>query len=179
MNDFQQEVAARIAENSNNAELRQSAATFLLASTIPKYSYNFSWQGRPIIQYPQDMVAMQEIIWRVQPDLIIECGVAHGGSLILSASMLAVNEYARASATGVVLDTARPASQVIGIDIDIRAHNRAAIEAHPLSGLITLIEGSSVAPEVIAQVRDLAINALHLRLEISPAKADHQRALVR
>jgi cephalosporin hydroxylase len=107
-----------------------------------KYSYHFEWMGRPIIQYPQDIVAMQELIWRVQPDLIIETGIAHGGSLIFSASMLELN-----AACGGPKD-----AQVLGVDIDIRAHNREAIEAHPMSKRISMIQGSSVAPEIVSQV---------------------------
>ncbi|MBI2277479.1 MAG: cephalosporin hydroxylase family protein [Dechloromonas sp.] len=113
-----------------------------------KYSYHFEWLGRPIIQYPQDIVAMQELIWAVQPDLIIETGIAHGGSLIFSASMLALN-----AACGGPQD-----ARVLGLDIDIRAHNRAAIEAHPLANRITMIQGSSIAPEIIAQVHQFAAN---------------------
>lgn len=129
---------------------------FIVASLHDKYSYNFSWLGRPIIQYPQDMVAMQEIIWRVRPDLVIETGIAHGGSLIFSASMLALLEYCDAAAGGTAVDPCRPTARVLGIDIDIRAHNRAAIDAHPLSNRIDMIEGSSVAAETIAQVRRIA-----------------------
>jgi len=111
-------------------------------SIRPKYSYNFSWLGRPIIQYPQDIVAMQELIWTLQPDLIVETGIAHGGSLILWASLLELNAIC-----GGPQD-----AQVIGIDIDIRAHNRAAIEAHPMFKRITMIEGSSVDAAVLSQV---------------------------
>jgi len=112
-------------------------------STAPKYSYNFSWLGRPIIQYPQDIVAMQEIIWRVNPDLIIETGIAHGGSLIFSASMLELN-----AACGGPQN-----AEVLGVDIDIRAYNREAIEAHPMFKRISMIQGSSIAPEIIEQVK--------------------------
>src|SRR5688572_32895844 len=91
MTSFPEEVAQRLAENGRNTALKQAARAFVEASTVPKYSYNFSWLGRPIIQYPQDIVAMQELIWSVQPDLIIETGIAHGGSLIFSASMLELN----------------------------------------------------------------------------------------
>jgi cephalosporin hydroxylase len=139
--NFEQEVQQRIAAIGENAALKTRAAEFMQASLAPKYSYNFSWLGRPIIQYPQDMIAMQEIIWQVQPDLIIETGIAHGGSLIFSASMLELI----ASCTGNEGD-------VLGLDIDIRPHNRAAIEAHPLFKRIRMIEGSSIAPEIIAQV---------------------------
>jgi cephalosporin hydroxylase len=104
-----------------------------------KYQYTFSWMGRPVIQLPEDMIRMQEVIFRVKPDVIIETGVAHGGSLIFYSSLCKVIEKGR----------------VIGIDIDIRAHNRAAIESHPLNDRITLIEGSSTAPEIVAKVRSL------------------------
>jgi cephalosporin hydroxylase len=109
--------------------LRTAAHEFMRESTQPKYSYNFSWLGRPIIQYPQDIVAMQELIWALQPDLIIETGIAHGGSLILWASLLELN-----AACGGPRD-----AHVIGVDIDIRAHNRAAIGAHRCPQ-ITMIE---------------------------------------
>ena len=104
-----------------------------------KYPYTFSWMGRPIIQLPEDMIRMQEVIFKLQPDVIIETGVAHGGSLIFYSSLCKA------------LDKGR----VIGIDIEIREHNRAAIEQHPLNDRITLIEGSSTAPEIIQQVQDL------------------------
>ncbi|OTE96915.1 cephalosporin hydroxylase [Crenothrix sp. D3] len=139
--NFDQEVQQRIAAIGEDEALKARAAEFMQASLAPKYSYNFSWLGRPIIQYPQDMVAMQEIIWQVQPDLIIETGIAHGGSLIFSASMLELI----ASCTG-------NQGEVLGLDIDIRPHNRAAIEAHPLFKRITMLEGSSIADDIIAQV---------------------------
>ena len=110
------------------------------------YTYNFSWMGRPIIQYPQDIVAMQELIWLTQPDLIIETGIAHGGSLIFSASMLELN-----AACG-----GKKNARVLGVDIDIREHNRSAIEAHPLARRIDMIQGSSIAPEIVAQVKEAA-----------------------
>ncbi|WP_421193220.1 cephalosporin hydroxylase family protein [Aeromonas enteropelogenes] len=120
------------------------------------YSYHFSWMGRPIIQYPQDMIAMQELIWKIKPDLIIETGIAHGGSIIFSASMLAMLDMCDAIDQGKTLDPASSNRRVIGIDIDIRQHNREAIEAHPMSSRITMIQGSSVSDEVIAQVKSLA-----------------------
>ncbi len=104
-----------------------------------KYQYTFSWMGRPVIQLPDDMIRMQEAIFQIKPDVIIETGVAHGGSLIFYSSLCKAMEKGR----------------VIGIDIEIRLHNRAAIEAHPLSDRITLIEGSSTAPEIVAQVKSL------------------------
>jgi len=140
---FEQEVAARIDANGRDAALARGADAFMQASIASRYSYNFSWLGRPIIQYPQDIVAMQELIWTLQPDLIVETGIAHGGSLIFSASMLELN-----AACGGPSD-----AQVVGVDIDIRPHNRAAIEAHPMMRRITMIEGSSVAPQVVAAIR--------------------------
>jgi len=116
------------------------------------YASNFSWLGRPIIQSPQDQYAVQELIWACRPDLIIETGIAHGGSLVLSASMLALLDYSDAVAGGTMLDPKGGRRRVVGIDIDIRAHNRAALDAHPMRHKISLIEGSSVAPTTIAQV---------------------------
>ncbi|HET7162890.1 MAG TPA: cephalosporin hydroxylase family protein [Rhodanobacteraceae bacterium] len=118
-----------------------------------QYSYNFLALGRPIIQYPQDMVAVQELIWRIKPDLVIETGIAHGGSLILSASMLALLDYCDAVESGKPLDPTATRRRVLGIDIDIRAHNLAAIEAHPMSHRIDMLQGSSIAPEMVAEVR--------------------------
>lgn len=156
MTEFEKEVAARAAANRNDKELCASAATFMRTSARSKYSYNFSWQGRPIIQYPQDMVAMQELIWQIKPDLIIETGIAHGGSLIFSASMLAQLDICDAIQAGVSLNPKESHRKVLGIDIDIRAHNRAAIEAHPMASRIQMFQGSSIAPEIIEQVKQVA-----------------------
>lgn len=156
MNDFRKEVAARIADMPNHSELCIAAAAFMQASTLPKYSYNFSWLGRPIIQYPQDIVAIQELIWSVKPDLIIETGIAHGGSLILSASMLALLDMVEAISSDAVLDHRFSKRKVLGVDIDIRAHNRTAIEAHPMASRIQMIQGSSIAPDIIDQVRQVS-----------------------
>lgn len=149
MNAFDSEVRDRIAANGRNQALRDAARAFMAESIQPKYSYNFSWLGRPIIQYPQDMVAMQELIWSIQPDLIVETGIAHGGSLILWASLLELNAACGGPQDG----------HVVGVDIDIRAHNRSAIEAHPMNRRITMIEGSSVDSDVLAQVGDAAADA--------------------
>lgn len=138
---FEKEVQERIDAIGQNTELKSTALAFMKASVEPKYSYNFSWLGRPIIQYPQDMVAMQELIWEVKPDLIIETGIAHGGSLIFYASILELI----ATCTG-------QEGEVLGIDIDIRPHNRKAIEEHPMHKRISMIQGSSIAPEIVAQV---------------------------
>lgn len=104
-----------------------------------KYVYGFTWLGRPIIQLPDDMIRLQEVIYRIQPDVIIETGIAHGGSLIYSASLCKMIGKGR----------------VVGVDIEIRPHNRKAVEAHAMAPLITMIEGSSVAPEIVKQVADL------------------------
>jgi cephalosporin hydroxylase len=142
-----------IAHLASDEALRALAVAFVTDSSRHKYSYHFDWLGRPIIQFPQDIVAVQELIWSVRPDLIIETGIAHGGSLVLSASMLALLEYCDAVAVGSTLDPRRPQRRVIGIDVDIRAHNRAAIESHPLASCIEMIEGSSVGADAIAAVR--------------------------
>ena len=112
--NFQDEVDERIQSYEENAELQNSASSFLYKSVINKYSYNFSSLGRPIIQYPQDMVAMQELIWDIKPDLIIETGIAHGGSLIMNASMLALLDYCDAIKLGEVLDPNKPRRRVLG-----------------------------------------------------------------
>jgi len=156
MNDFQKEVAERITAISVDKQLLDIASEFMRSSTIPKYSYNFFWQGRPIIQYPQDIVAMQELIWQLKPDLVIETGIAHGGSLIFSASMLAQLDICDAIEAGEMFDPKVSRRKVLGIDIDIRAHNRAAIEAHPMASRIQMIEGSSIAPEIIERVKQIA-----------------------
>jgi cephalosporin hydroxylase len=142
--------------DDQSIEFKKAAEHFMLLSTPAKYSYNFSWMGRPIIQYPQDIVAVEELIWKVQPDLIIETGIAHGGSLILSASILALIEYSEAVAEGTTLDPAKPKRRVLGVDIDIRAHNKVAIEAHPMHQRIKMIQGSSIADDIIGQIKDYA-----------------------
>jgi cephalosporin hydroxylase len=123
---------------------------------MAKYSYNFTALGRPIIQYPQDMVAMQELIWQVKPDLIIETGIAHGGSLIMSASMLALLDMCEAIEAGTTIDPRQSRRKVLAVDIDIRAHNRAAIEAHPMASRVQMIQGSSIAPDIVAEVHAAA-----------------------
>ncbi len=145
-----------IIQMNADREISAASAAFLRESVRRNYSYNFDWLSRPIIQYPQDIVAMQELIWSVRPDLIIETGIAHGGSLVLSASMLAMLDYCDAAETGEMLDPAKPKRTVIGIDIDIRAHNREALDAHPMRSRMELIEGSSIAPKIIDQVRSQA-----------------------
>ncbi len=140
---FKRECAEEVKAQGADKALNEATRDWMNKANARKYSYHFEWLGRPIIQYPQDIVAMQELIWRVQPDLIIETGIAHGGSLIFSASMLELN-----AACGGPKD-----AEVLGIDIDIRTHNRAAIESHPMYRRISMLQGSSVAPEIVAQVR--------------------------
>jgi len=154
-NEFLKERSSRIEELSNDPEFKANSSSWLEASMRKKYVYNFDWLGRPIIQYPQDMVAIQEIIWKTRPDVVIETGIAHGGSLILSASVLALLDMADAKDSGSMMDPTKPNRFVVGVDIDIRAHNRTAIEKHPLSDRILMIQGSSVDSKTIDQVQSL------------------------
>jgi len=156
MSDFTREVEERIEAEGKNQQLQAAAMAFVEASVDPKYSYNFSWMGRPIIQYPQDIVVMQELIWQVKPDLIIETGIAHGGSLVFSASMLSMLDMVEAMERGESMDPAVSRRKVLGIDVDIRAHNREAIEQHPMASRIQMIEGSSVDDEVVNRVKEIA-----------------------
>lgn len=161
---FQTGRTERVAAYPDNAEWALQSREWLTSAFEHKYMYNFEWLGRPIIQLPNDIVAFQEAVWETKPDLIIETGIAHGGSLILSASLLAMLDYSDAAAAGTTLDPANPKRKVLGIDIDIRAHNRDAIVAHPMNGRIEMLQGSSVTEEM----RD----AVHKRAE------GHQRVLV-
>ncbi|MFP3551102.1 cephalosporin hydroxylase family protein [Paraburkholderia sp. SIMBA_049] len=138
---FKDERAGDIKRMVADEDLKKASLDWMVASDKYKYSYNYTWLGRPIIKYPSDIVATQEIIWAVKPDLIIETGIAHGGSLMLSASMLEIN-----GGDGLVL----------GIDIDIREHNRKEILNHPMAKRIQMIEGSSTSAETMAQVREIA-----------------------
>jgi len=158
MKKFEDEVGLRLQKNSINQPLKEAANAFMLESTKPKYSYNFSWLGRPVIQYPQDIVAMQELIWKIKPDLIIETGIAHGGSLILSASMLALLDLADAEVAQDYSTLKKAKRKVLGIDIDIREHNKKEIESHPMASRIIMLEGSSVDPTIIADVKNLSKN---------------------
>ena len=151
--EFELEVARNIAGLKVDKDVQALSRIWLREIARHRYAYNFTWLGRPLIQFPQDMSAIQELVWRSRPDLIIETGIAHGGSLILSASLLALLDYSDAVAAGATLDPGAPRRRVLGIDIDIRSHNRAAIEAHPMAHRIDMIEGSSIAPEIVAQVR--------------------------
>jgi cephalosporin hydroxylase len=134
---FQREQREDVRRLGESAELRRRSMRWIADVSRHRYSHHFTWLARPIIQFPQDIVALQEIIWEVRPGLIVETGIAHGGSLIFSASMLELLGGDRL---------------VVGVDIDIRAHNRDEIERHPLYGRVRMIEGSSVDPQVFAQV---------------------------
>ncbi len=153
---FMAECSAEIATQGADTRLAEATKTWFNLANAFKYSYHFEWLGRPIIQYPQDIVAMQELIWQVKPDLIIETGIAHGGSLIFSASMLALLDLCDAIESGTPMDPRQSKRKVLGIDIEIRPHNRAAIEAHPMATRIQMIQGSSIDPAVIEQVHQVA-----------------------
>ena len=129
-----------IEKMGQDVELHEKSIKFIVDSSKYKYSYHFEWLGRPIIQFPQDIIAIQEIIWKIKPDLIIETGIAHGGSLIFSASILEVIGK----------------GEILGIDIDIRKHNRKEIEKHSMSKRISMIQGSSIDKKISKQVFDFA-----------------------
>ena len=137
---FKLEVQSNIEGLKHDLDVQALSRIWLREITPHKYAYNFTWMGRPIIQFPQDMMAMQEIVWAVRPDLIIETGIAHGGSILFYASLLELMGH----------------GEVLGIDIDIRAHNRQAIVEHPMSKRVRMIEGSSIDPSVVAQVQAAA-----------------------
>jgi cephalosporin hydroxylase len=137
---FLEERRRDIAAMGSDQELQRKSLEWMLHADRYKACYNFTWLGRPIIKYPADIVLQQELIWEVRPDLIIETGIAHGGSIILSASMLQLIGH----------------GEVVAVDIDIRAHNRREIEAHPMSHRISMIQGSSTDPGIAAQIREKA-----------------------
>ncbi len=149
MPNFEKEKSIRIKNFKKNKSLLKVANKFTKESLYPLYSYNFNWLGRPIIQYPQDIIALQEIIWNVRPDLIIETGIARGGSLIFSSSMLSLLD---------TFQSKKANRKVIGIDIDIRIHNKKALEKHPFSKNIKMIEGSSIDSKVLDKVKKIAKN---------------------
>ncbi|NMM11428.1 MAG: cephalosporin hydroxylase [Polaromonas sp.] len=153
---FKAECKVEVAALGENQPVKKLTNDWMTAVNLLKYSYHFEWQSRPVIQYPQDIVALQELIWSIKPDLIIETGIAHGGSLIFSASMLALLDMCEAIEANKSIDPKSSRRKVLGIDIDIRSHNRAAIEAHPMASRIHMIQGSSIAPDVVQQVKDFA-----------------------
>lgn len=152
VDDFKRRVAESIRRIGADRDFIGLSNIWARESIRHAYAQNFTWLGRPIIQVPQDVYAIQELIWACRPDLVIETGIAHGGSLVMSASMLALLDYCDAVESGAVLDPKASRRKVVGVDIDIRPHNRAAIESHPLAHKIVTIQGSSVAPETFSQV---------------------------
>lgn len=136
---FATEVETNIDSLHNDVDVQALSRIWLREITRHKYAYNFRWMGRPIIQFPQDMIAMQELIWEIKPELIIETGVAHGGSVLYYASLL---------------ELIGGEGYVLGVDVDIRSHNRVEIENHPMSKRLHLIQGSSIDHEVVQQVAD-------------------------
>lgn len=149
--NYYDEFNKRIKLQSKNKKIKKYARLFFEASCILKYSYNFTWLGRPIIQYPQDIFALQEIIWKIKPDLIIETGIAHGGSVIFNASLLSLLDTCDAIEHKNI--TKR---KVVAIDIDIRSHNLKLIKEHPLSKYIQLIEGSSIEENIVKKVKHIS-----------------------
>jgi cephalosporin hydroxylase len=139
--EWERDKADNVRRLQNAHAFRADSLRWIAESARHNYSYNFSWLGRPIIQYPQDIIAMQELLWSIRPQLVVETGVAHGGSLVFYAS---------------VLELIGEPAEVLGIDIEIRPHNRKAIEAHPLAKRIKLLDGSSIADDVVAQVNQVA-----------------------
>lgn len=139
---FQQEREADIEKMGNDAVLRQKSLDWMLHADKYKYTYNYAWMGRPIIKFPNDILIQQEIMWELKPDLVIETGIAHGGSIIFTASMMEM--------MGIP-------GEVVGVDIDIRPHNKHAIDNHPMKKRITMYEGSSVEPNIIDKVKNHTI----------------------
>ncbi len=153
---FKQDCNREINEMGVNREIHELTIKWLRKVNTFKYSYHFSFLGRPIIQYPQDMVAIQELIWEIKPDLIIETGIAHGGSLIQSAAMLAIIDLCEAIDSGSLINPRISSRRVVGIDIDIRHHNKKAIENHPMASRISMIQGSSIDPSIVDKVKEIA-----------------------
>ena len=154
--EFQNEVETNIKSLSHDLDLQDISKAWIEKITPHKWAYNFTWLGRPAIQFPNDAWAVQELIWKIKPDLIIETGIAHGGSLIYSASMLALLDLCELNEENDLYNRSNSKRKVLGIDIDIRNHNRIAIESHPLSKLIQMIEGSSIDPKVINSVKEIS-----------------------
>jgi cephalosporin hydroxylase len=145
--NFKKQCLNEIRIMSTDGHFREKTREWIKEAAKHNYTHHFTWLGLPIIQFPQDIIAMQEIIWKVKPDLIVETGIARGGSLVFYASILELHAFC-----GGPQD-----AEVLGIDIDIREHNRKAIESHPMFRRISMIEGSSIAPEIIEQVHKKAI----------------------
>ncbi len=155
-NAFDEDCQFEIAQAAMDEQLAALSLQWMHASAKYKYTYHFKSFGRPVIQFPQDIVAIQELIWQIRPDLIIETGIAHGGSLILSASMMALLDYCDAVESRRTLDPNSTKRRVLGIDIEIRNHNRIAIESHPMAHRIDMIEGSSIDAQIVKRVHEYA-----------------------
>ena len=156
--NFIQECNSQISNYPLDLKWKKLSDEWLHKAFAQRYVYNFESLGRPVIQTPNDMIAMQEIIWEIKPDLIIETGIAHGGSAIMSASMLAMLDICEAIDNDQNLNPKVSNRKVLAIDIDIRKHNREAIENHSMSSRIQMIEGSSISSEIVAQVKEEAKN---------------------
>jgi len=153
---FKEQCRSEVESQGKDKTLLSLTQKWVNSANSKKYSYHYEWLGRPIIQYPQDIVAMQELVWRIKPDLIIETGIAHGGSLIMSASMLALLDLCDGIKSNSTIEPEKSKRKVLGVDIDIRPHNRAAMEGHPMASRIQMIQGSSIDPGVIAKVHAIA-----------------------
>lgn len=138
MSEFEARNREMVGRMAADADLKELTRRWFLAASRHEYSYHFEWLGRPIIQFPPDVLAVQELIWKTRPQVVVETGIARGGSLVLSASILELIGEGK----------------VVGVDVDIRPHNRAAVEAHPLAKRIHMVEGSSTDPAVAAAVAD-------------------------
>ena len=145
---FQEDCRAEVTAQGASSDLRLGSLDWMRLTAPTNYSFHFEWLGRPIIQYPQDIVAFQEIVYQVRPDVIFETGIAHGGSLVLSASMLTLLDIIEGC------DPWESPRKVIGVDIDIRSHNRTELDAHPLRPKMEFIEGSSIASDIVENVHE-------------------------
>jgi cephalosporin hydroxylase len=155
ISQFEVEKKKSISAYRKEFQWQELTAKWMEKAFEQKYMYNFEWMGRPIIQVPTDMMAFQEIVWQVKPDIIVETGIAHGGSIIYSASLMAMLDVCDSIENGEPLDPAAPKRKVVGVDIDIRTHNRKAIEEHPMASRLHLVEGSSIEQETVGQVLEL------------------------
>lgn len=154
--EFQDEVQQNIVKIGQDPDLQALSRIWVREVSPYKWAYNFSWLGRPAIQFPNDAWMLQELIWSIRPDLIIETGIAHGGSSIHYASMLALLDMCDAIESAEAFDPSISKRKVLSIDIDIREHNRLAIESHPMATRIQMIQGSSTSPNIIRKVHDIA-----------------------
>lgn len=158
LDSFTSRCKLEIKNQAADQDLEAQSRHWLRETTKYNYSHHFEWMGRPIIQFPQDIVSVQELIWQVKPDLIIETGIARGGSLILSASVLALLDMCDAVEKEESIHPKKSKRKVLGVDIDIRSNNRNAILAHPMASRIQMLEGSSISPEIVSEVYKIASN---------------------